>query len=135
MRTPKFISIATVIFAVIIVSFSGGSTKYRDEVVEIEHEITLPEYRSDAARAIDAYERTMNRYMSLTEKNLTMVSADMRSLKDNMNSIDDKLDKLSLRLARIEQALGIAPIPEPVEKGKAEQSPQRADGRSNTTKK
>jgi hypothetical protein len=72
---------------------------------EIEPVITTPEYRTDAARAIDAYERLMERYMDLAESHLM----DNQSVAQKLDSIDAKMSDLSTRLARIEKALGIDP--------------------------
>ena len=71
----------------------------------------VPEYRSDAARAIDAYERLMERYMDLTERNLLAVAADGQTLIARLDGLDAALTKLDGRLARIERHLGIAPAP------------------------
>jgi hypothetical protein len=84
------------------VSLYGGQKTY-----EVEPQITIPEYRTDAARAIDAYERLMERYMDLTERNLFSVGADVRDIVKRLDSIDGKLTDLSGRIARIEKALGI----------------------------
>jgi hypothetical protein len=80
-----------------------------EKTYELRPEITLPEYRSDAARAIDAYERTMTHYMSLVERNLTGVNTDVRAVLRKLDSIDAKMIALSVRLARIEEVLGIEP--------------------------
>ena len=87
----------------------------RGRSYDIRPEITLPEYRTDAARAIDAYERTMNRYMTLTERSLAGVNADMREVLRKLDSIDRTLTDLSTRIARIEGALGIEEPVKPVE--------------------
>jgi len=84
------------------VSIHGGEKTY-----EVKPEIALPEYRTDTARAIDAYERTMYRYMDMTEKDLTNISTDIRYLSRKLDSIDSTLKELSLRMAGIEKALGI----------------------------
>jgi len=73
----------------------------------VEPEITTPEYKTDAARAIDAYERLMERYMDLTEGQLLQVGADSRVITDKLNSLDSRLQEISARLARIENKLGI----------------------------
>ncbi len=74
----------------------------------IEPEITTPGgYQSDAARAIDAYERLMERYMDLTEGQLLQSGADSRVITDKLNSLDSRLAEISARLARIENKLGI----------------------------
>lgn len=87
-----------------------------DRTYEIRPEIRLPEHRTDAARAIDAYERLMDRYMTLTERNLSGINVDMRSVAKKLESIDGKLTGLSIRMARIEKALGIEPPKKPVPK-------------------
>jgi len=87
-----------------------------DRTYEIRPEIRLPEHRTDAARAIDAYERLMDRYMTLTERNLSGINVVMRSVGKKLESIDGKLTVLSIRMARIEKALGIEPPKKPVPK-------------------
>jgi len=91
------------------VSLYGGQKTY-----EVESQITVPEYRTDAARAIDAYERLMERYMDLTEGNLTRIGVDLKGVVERLDSINSKLTELSTRIARIEKKLGIEqPIPDP----------------------
>ncbi len=89
---------------------------------EVQPYITVPEYRTDAARAIDAYERLMERYMDLTEKNLFIVGTDIREVVKKLDSIDDKLTQLSARIGRIENALGIEPAPASADASRGEQS-------------
>ena len=86
-------------------SIYAGAENY-----EIRPYITLPEYRSDAARAIDAYERTMYRYMAVTEHSLTGVNADVKTMIQKLDSIDAKLTALTNRISHIEEALGIKTI-------------------------
>ena len=97
-------------------SIQGSQRKY-----EVHPQITVPEYRSDAARAIDAYERLMERYMDLTERNSFRFGTDIQDAMRKLDSIDNKLTELAERMERIEKALGIeqslAPIegePEPI---------------------
>jgi len=87
------------IAARLAISVTGNHRNYNFE------EITTPEYKSDAARAIDAYERLMERYVELSESYLV----DNQSAAQKLDSIDVKLGELSTRLARIEKALGIDP--------------------------
>ena len=95
------------IFATLVwlsTSTSGGEKTY-----ELRPQISVPEYRSDATRAIDAYERMMERYMDITEGSLGMVDADIQTVLERLDSIDGKIGELSQRVARIEKALGIKP--------------------------
>jgi hypothetical protein len=84
--------------------FDGAQGRDRTKY-EIDPWITTPEYKTDTARAIDAYERLMERYMDLSESYLI----DSQSVAQKLESIDAKLTDLSARLERIEKALGIDP--------------------------
>jgi hypothetical protein len=74
---------------------------------ELRPEISVPEYRTDAARAIDAYEMLMHRFMDMTEINFARTERDIETVIGKLNSIEDRLRKLSGRIARIEKALRI----------------------------
>ncbi len=78
-----------------------------ERTYEVHPQITIPEYRTDTARAIDAYERLMDHYMDLTETNLTGISTDLKGVVKKLDSIDANLSRLSARIARIEKALGV----------------------------
>jgi len=83
-------------------SIQGDSKTY-----ELRPQIAVPEYRTDAVRAIDAYERLMERYMDLTERNSIRIGADLKEVIKKLDSINDKLTELSARIARIEKTFGI----------------------------
>ena len=85
----------------------------QDNTYEIKPEIRLPENRSDAARAIDAYERVMERYMTLMERSFGQMDGSLGEVTRGLDAIDRRLTDLSIRLARIEKALGIEPIEAP----------------------
>jgi hypothetical protein len=110
MRTKKsaFGIAAGVIACAVVVWYSGVIEGY-ERTYEIRPEIRLPENRTDAARAIDAYERLMERYMSVTERNFGGVNVDLKGIGKRLDSIDGKLAGLSERVGRIEKALGIEP--------------------------
>ncbi len=114
---------AVLIVCLIVIGFSssiqGGEKSY-----EIKPEITLPEYRTDTARAIDAYERVMDRFISLTEKNLTGIDTDVKDITKKLVLIDCKLTDISTRMARIEKALGIEQIVKQVEEAPEAKKPK-----------
>jgi hypothetical protein len=105
----RLVAIAVVLVlvgaVVLSVAIGEGRKTYR-----VEPEITVPEYKDDTARAIDAYERLMERYMDITEKNM-LKSGDIQTLLGKLDAVNGKLDELSARMARIEKALGITPSP------------------------
>ena len=83
---------------------------------EIRPEISLPEYRSDTGRAIDAYERLMDRFMDMTERNLIGIDKDVKGVSRQLASINSKLSELSMRMANIEKKLTVQRPAKPVKK-------------------
>lgn len=94
-----------VVVGLILIWFST-STHGGEKTYEINTH-TLPEYRSDTARAIDAYERVMHRFMNMTDRNFSKVSADVKEIGRKLDAIDNKLTQLVSRIARVETALNI----------------------------
>jgi len=108
MRTNKnLLIVAAAVLCCVATAWFATSIQGGERTYEVEPQITIPEYRTDAARAIDAYERLMDRLMDLTEKNLDRINATVFDITKKLDSIDDRLQKLSERIERIENALGI----------------------------
>ncbi|MHC4460078.1 MAG: hypothetical protein ACYS6W_14100 [Planctomycetota bacterium] len=115
MRTRNLLAVTAGLICCVVVVLLSPSIQGGEKTYEIRPQVTLPEYRSDAARAIDAYERLMDRYMGLTERNLIMMGTGLTGVVKKLDSIDAKLTELSVRMARIERALGIEAPKRPVE--------------------
>jgi hypothetical protein len=103
----KLLAVGAVVVCCITVVWFSTSIQGGSKTYELRPHISVPEYRTDAVRAIDAYERLMERYMNLTERNSIRVSADLKEIIKKLYSIDNKLTKLSARIARIEKTFGI----------------------------
>ena len=99
-------------------SIQGGSKTY-----ELRPQISIPQYRTDAVRAIDAYERLMERYMNLTERNSTRIGTDIKEVIKRLDSINNKLTELSARMARIEKTFGIEEPKPPTNKTTRSKAP------------
>ena len=100
----------SVVMAWLCISIQGASS------YEIQPRITVPAYRTDTARAIDAYERMMERFIDLPGKNLPDIDTAVKGIAWTLHSVDSKLTELSGRMARIEKALGIEQPKKPVKK-------------------
>ena len=110
-RLTIVLAVAGVCFLVLWLSASFGQSRRK---YEVETQVYgVPEYRSDAARAVDAYERLMERYMDLTERNLFSVSTDVRTIAARLDAVHAEVASVNARLARIEKHLGIQPPPVP----------------------
>ncbi|MHC4658127.1 MAG: hypothetical protein ACYS83_02970 [Planctomycetota bacterium] len=128
MRTKKnLLTIAAVLACCVVLIWLSTSIKGGERTYEVRPEIGIPEYRTDAARAIDAYERLMERYMDLTEGNLIRIGTDIQGAVRKLDSIDSKLTRLSTRMARIERALGLEkPTPAAKKKNLPEETQKKS---------
>jgi len=100
-------------------SISGSKT------YEIRPQITLPEYKTDTRRSIEAYERMMNRLMDLNEKSFHDVRSETREIGKKLDLIDLKLTNLSKRIARIESILAPKQPEDPTKQKAPPQMPRR----------
>jgi len=108
MTTNKnLLAVGVAVVCCITVVWFSTSIQGVPKTYELRPQISIPEYRTDAVRAIDAYERLMERYMDLTERNSTMIGTDIKEVMKKLDSINDKLTELSARIARIEKTFGI----------------------------
>jgi hypothetical protein len=83
-------------------SIQGGQKTY-----EIHPNLNMPEYKTDLTRVMDAYERLMERYLDVTERNISSFGTNLNYVAAKLDSIDGQLIEMSARIARIETALGI----------------------------
>ena len=113
MRSRNLLVVAAGLVCCVVLVWLSTSIQGGERTYEVRPQITLPEYRTDAARAIDAYERLMDRYMGLTERNLTGIGTGLKGVVKKLDSIDAKLTELSTRMARIERVLGIEQLKRP----------------------
>jgi hypothetical protein len=96
------VTVVCLIAAAVSTAIPGNGKKY-----DIDTVVDIPGYQTDAGRAIDAYERMMDRYMDLSEKLLSKMSGDSQTVSTKLDSLDSRLADISTRLTMIEKALGI----------------------------
>ncbi len=95
----------------LLTSATGVESGGRRHTYEVRNSITAPQYRSDAARAIDAYERLMDRYMSLTENNLIAAQAEGRDVAHRLTRLESSLERVEQKLDHLTRALQVGPVP------------------------
>jgi hypothetical protein len=112
MKTRRtFISL--IIIALVSAAFFWLTVSYGvEKSVEVQT-YNLPEYRSDTARAIDAYQQMINRMLDDNDRNWGMVQEQLNTINGKLDTILNDLDSISQRIARIEKKMGIE---EPEEK-------------------
>ena len=96
--------LTTVLLILLTTLFGRESSEGRQTTYEIRPTITAPQYRSDAARAIDAYERLMDRYLTLIDRSLHTTQSDMQQLRQQVGD----LEKVLLRVERKLDSLNLA---------------------------
>ena len=111
------LAVLAVIIACSILVWLSASIQGGQKTYEIHPNLTIPEYKTDLTRVMDAYERLMERYLDLTEQNQSMVGTDLKYVVTTLASSDGRLAEFSARIARIETALGI-------DQSKSSQNPQ-----------
>lgn len=128
MKTRKnFLIVAAGLACCIVVVWLSTLSVGGEKTYELRPEVALPEYRTDTARAIDAYERLMERYMDLTEMNMVRIGMDVQVFGRKLDSIDHKLVELLTRISRIERALGIEEPKKPVDETPDVKEPGRPE--------
>jgi hypothetical protein len=131
MKTRKNLLVVTAGLACcIVVVWLSTLSEGGEKTYELRPEVMLPEYRTDTARAIDAYERLMERYMDLTEMNMVRIGMDVQAFGRKLDSIDSKLVELLTRISRIERALGIEEPKKPVDETPDAKEPGRPKGQN-----
>jgi hypothetical protein len=110
LKNKNLLAIVAVILCPIAVIWFSTTTHGNPTTYEIQPRISVPHYKSDTVRAIEAYERLMERYMNMTEINSKRTNRDLKEVINKLDSIDDKLTKLSVRISRIEKMLGIEEV-------------------------
>jgi outer membrane murein-binding lipoprotein Lpp len=107
-KNKKFLLFASIMISgLLIAGISARVSTGESSTYEIQPEITLPQYRSDTARLIDSYERTVNRVLDARERDSRMVNYKMEKIGTKIDKLTEKVDKLSERMERIEKKLGI----------------------------
>jgi len=88
MKTNRnLLVLAAGLLARVAVVWFSTSIQGSEQIYEVRPQITIPEYKTDTTRVIDAYERLMDRYMDLTERNLSRISTDIQGIVNKLDSL------------------------------------------------
>ncbi|MCD4831041.1 MAG: hypothetical protein K8R02_04435 [Anaerohalosphaeraceae bacterium] len=102
-RKKNMLAVGLIISICLIAVFFADSIQGSEKSYEIKPEITIPQYQTDATRAINAYERLMERFMGMAEGNFYNVNAEMKDISRKLILLDSKISILSEQLTRIEK--------------------------------
>ena len=106
-KNKNLLAVVAVVICCLIIIWFSATTHGNPETYDVQPWISVPQYKSDTVRAIEAYEQLMERYINTTERNSTRIDRELKLVVRKLDSINNKLTKLSLRISRIEKTLGI----------------------------
>lgn len=66
-----------------------------------EYEISVPPYKSDTVRMIEAYERLSDQYLTLVQQHLLKMDTDNQAVLKKLESLEKKMDDLSRKVDRL----------------------------------
>ncbi len=99
--------------------------------VEKTYEVhALPEYQSDTARAIDAYQQMINRMLDDNERNWGTMQNQLNTINSKLDKILSDLDNISQRIAGIEKKMGVEDAPDEKEPKPGELQQQETPGKT-----
>ncbi|MFC1636484.1 hypothetical protein ACFL5Z_16765, partial [Planctomycetota bacterium] len=96
-KNMNLLAVLIIILCGITAVWFSGSIQGRQNTYELQPNLSIPEYKTDTARVIDAYERLMDRYMDLTGSHLSTVGMDLRNVVTRLDTINGRLTKLDSR--------------------------------------
>lgn len=104
MNTRNKRMIRGMIFAGLMIALIGlfSIDTATSETYKVRPEVTvgIEPYKSDVVRIVDAYEKLMDRYISIVDQ-------DMNRAVGTLERLETKMDMIDARLERIERAMGI----------------------------
>jgi hypothetical protein len=109
-KNVTVLTAAVVVCACIVCAVTSSRGQEHDfhnngRTYQFDGDVTLPEYKSDIDKLIDAYERMFDRLL-YSMGTVPQSNMDVNSLNKQLSAIDYKLNILNARMARIEESLG-----------------------------
>ena len=94
-----YISAVVVIFALLacLAINSSATSTY-----EVKPDVYVEAYKSDTVRIVESYERAVEGYQKLVEKNLDQNSQNFQLILCKLESLEHKIDDLSESLKKLE---------------------------------
>lgn len=94
-KTKPYLILAVLFGTIGLLSFAAVSEKSR------EYEITVPPYKSDLVRMIEAYERLSDQYLALVQQHLLKMDSDNQAILNKLEALEKKLDDLNRKIDRL----------------------------------
>ncbi|MFA5783434.1 MAG: hypothetical protein WC962_01000 [Phycisphaerae bacterium] len=111
MKTRRNFAFLSVILLACAAFFWLATSHGVEKEIEVQT-YSLPEYRSDTARAIDAYQQMINRMLDDNQQNWANLQQQLNTINAKLDKIQSDIDGISRQIGRIEEKMGIEDKPE-----------------------
>ncbi|MFA5422782.1 MAG: hypothetical protein WC374_02885 [Phycisphaerae bacterium] len=111
MKTRRNFAFLSVILLACAAFFWLATSHGVEKEIEVQT-YSLPEYRSDTARAIDAYQQMINRMLDDNQQNWANLQQQLNTINAKLDKIQGDIDGISRQIGRIEEKMGIEDKPE-----------------------
>jgi hypothetical protein len=96
------------VLACVVLLWSLTGAKGARKTYEIHPQIPESVFKSESARALDTYERIVDRALELNSRQLDAMDLNIGEVSRQLRRVESKLDRLLNRSLLIEHALGIS---------------------------
>ena len=96
--TAAVLVLLALLFGWLAYTSTAAEVTTRPRTPRTVYEVSVPEYQSDMARMIAAYENLSGQYLSLVSQNLAMMDSSDRMILQKMETLEKKLDELTKKV-------------------------------------
>ncbi len=108
MMNAKFKKVIVILGCAVLIWALTGAQGARGKTYEIHPQIPESLFKSDSVKALEAYERMVDRVLAINSRQLDTMELNINSASTQLNRVEMKLDMLLNRTQLIENALGIS---------------------------
>ena len=105
MQNRKLVAILLVVIVSLAAISFVTSIQAAEKKYEARPDVSIPYAPTEASRAVDSYERMMERFMDMTDRNFSGVGSDVKSVQKELSIMNVRLLDISKRIEAIEKTL------------------------------
>ena len=110
MMNTKMKKMIVILGCVVLLWALTGAQGAKGRTYEIHPQIPESVFKSDSVKALEAYERMVDRVLAINSRQLDTMELNIKSMSTQLNRVEMKLDRLLNRTLLIENAVGISKL-------------------------